>query len=138
MKVSHIIGLGVVAIAIAIIVSTFDNASNYVSFAEAKALSENGNDNSIHVVGTLPKNSSGDLVANCIEYNPTVDPNTTYLQLLDEEGKSERVALLKPKPTDIEKSEKIVVIGRYQNGSFVAKDILMKCPSKYNENQLEE
>lgn len=138
MKASHIIGLVVVAIAIAIIVSTFDNASNYVSFSEAKALSEEGNDNSIHVVGTLPKDDSGNLIANSIVYNPTQNPNVTYLQLLDEEGVSEKVSLLKPKPTDIEKSEKIVVIGRYQNGTFIAKDILMKCPSKYNENQLEE
>ena len=137
MKTSHIIGLVVIAIAIAIIVSTFDNASNYVSFTEAKNLSTEGNNDNIHVVGTLPKDAQGNNDVNSIQYNPTVDPNTTYLQLTDEEGVSEKVALLKPRPTDIEKSEKIVVIGRYQNNTFIAKDILMKCPSKYNENQLE-
>ncbi len=50
----------------------------------------------------------------------------------------EQVVLLKPKPQDIEKSEKIVVIGSYKNDVFVAKEILMKCPSKYNENKIEE
>lgn len=138
MKTSHIIGLVIIAIAIAIIVSTFDNASNYVNFKEAQALSANGDDNNIHVVGTLPKDAQGNNDPNSIIYNPTIDPNTTYLLLADENGTTEKVALLKPRPTDIEKSEKIVVIGRYQNGTFVAKDILMKCPSKYNENQLEE
>ena len=39
---------------------------------------------------------------------------------------------MKSKPQDFEKSEQIVVIGKMEAGNFVASDILMKCPSKYN------
>lgn len=136
MKTSHIIALVIIAIAAAIIVSTFDNASTYVTFAEAKKLSLDGNDEDIHVVGQLTKDEQGNVVG--LEYHPTTDPNKTYFTLVDDSAGVEQVILLHPKPQDIEKSEKIVVIGSYNKDVFVAKEILMKCPSKYNENKLEE
>ena len=40
-------------------------------------------------------------------------------------------------PNNFESSTSVVVTGKYQNGSFHAKDILTKCPSKYEE-QFEE
>ena len=55
MKKSHIIGIAVIAIAIAIIVSTAGDASSYVTFGEAKLIADNGNPSKIHVVGTLKK-----------------------------------------------------------------------------------
>ncbi len=136
MKTSHIIALVVIAIATAIIVSTFDNASTYVTFAEAKKLALDGDDSDIHVVGQLTKDEQGNVVG--LEYQPTKDPNKTFFNLIDDSAQVEQVVLLKPKPQDIEKSEKIVVIGSYKNDVFVAKEILMKCPSKYNENKIEE
>ena len=136
MKTSHIIILVVIAIAAAIIVSTFDNASTYVTFSEAEKLALDGDDNEIHVVGELTKDEFGNIVG--LEYEPTTDPNKTYFNLIDDSLRVERVVLLKPKPQDIEKSEKIVVIGSYKDKIFVAKDILMKCPSKYNETQIKE
>ena len=36
-----------------------------------------------------------------------------------------------------ETADKIVVIGKYEGDVFVADKILMKCPSKYQNNQLE-
>lgn len=36
-------------------------------------------------------------------------------------------------PNNFESSTSVVVTGKYQNGSFHAKDILTKCPSKYEE-----
>lgn len=54
MKKSHIIALGVIAIAIAMIISTIGDASTYLSFKEAKDLAEKGNTKAVHVVGELP------------------------------------------------------------------------------------
>jgi len=36
-------------------------------------------------------------------------------------------------PNNFESSTSVVVTGKYQNGTFHAKDILTKCPSKYEE-----
>lgn len=36
-------------------------------------------------------------------------------------------------PNNFESSTSVVVTGKYQDGSFHAKDILTKCPSKYEE-----
>jgi len=44
------------------------------------------------------------------------------------------VNLAMAKPNDLERSERLVLIGEADaNGEFHAKDMLMKCPSKYNE-----
>ena len=37
-------------------------------------------------------------------------------------------------PNNFESATSVVVTGKYQNGYFHAKDILTKCPSKYEEN----
>jgi cytochrome c-type biogenesis protein CcmE len=39
------------------------------------------------------------------------------------------------KPQDFEKSEKVVIIGSMKNGQFEAKSLLLKCPSKYNDQK---
>ena len=40
------------------------------------------------------------------------------------------------KPQDFERSEKITMTGYASDSGFIAETILMKCPSKYNEQQL--
>jgi cytochrome c-type biogenesis protein CcmE len=39
-------------------------------------------------------------------------------------------------PPDFTRSEKVVVIGSYREGTFVATKILLKCPSKYQDQTL--
>jgi cytochrome c-type biogenesis protein CcmE len=39
-------------------------------------------------------------------------------------------------PPDFLLSEQIVVIGGYENNKFVANEILLKCPSKYTEEDI--
>ena len=38
----------------------------------------------------------------------------------------------------IEKSEKIVVIGGYKEEQFVVDQVILKCPSKYEETEIKE
>ena len=135
MKKTHIIALVIIAVAMALIFSTFDSASTYVNFGQAKELAKSSTDE-VHVVGELRKDASGKIVG--MFYDPAVDPNRFMFQLVDDEGIIETVYLYQPKPTDIEKSEKVVVSGRYVQEKFVAKKVLLKCPSKYAEKELKQ
>lgn len=135
MKKTHIIALVIIAIAMALIFSTFDSASTYVNFTQAKELSKSSSDQ-VHVVGELRKDGTGKIVG--MFYDPAVDPNRFMFQLVDDEGVTETVYLYEPKPTDIEKSEKVVVSGRYVQDKFIAKKVLLKCPSKYADKELKQ
>ena len=54
----------------------------------------------------------------------------------DNEGKEEKVVLRKAKPQDFERSEQIVLTGKVEKGQFIATDMLMKCPSKYKDEEI--
>lgn len=124
MKKSHIIGIIVIAVFMAFLVSSFFEASTYADFGEA--FDKNGKE--FHVVGTLEESRA-------INYNPEIDPNLTEFHMKDEKGVIKKVKLFKAKPQDFEKSETIVLIGSAVGEEFHANDILMKCPSKYEEGQ---
>jgi cytochrome c-type biogenesis protein CcmE len=66
-------------------------------------------------------------------YNPKVNPDIFSFFLTDQNGTQRQVNLHKSKPQDFDKSEQIVLIGTIQDSVFEASDILLKCPSKYNE-----
>lgn len=129
MKLKYIIGIIVIAVAISVIVTTTGEASSYVDFAEAKKLSEKGFKKSIHVVGKLTKNPQGEVIG--IVESP--DKLSFKFDLVDNEGLTQTVLFAEPIPTDFIKSEQVVIIGAYQGKKFVADKILLKCPSKYEE-----
>lgn len=135
MKIQHIIGIIVIAVAIAIIVSLSGDASQYAPFSQAFAMAQAGDDSEIHVVGKLKKNESGEIIG--LQYDPVIDPNYFAFTMIDNEGTEKKVIYPGPKPADFERSEQIVVIGSVSNQQFKASKILMKCPSKYEENKLE-
>jgi cytochrome c-type biogenesis protein CcmE len=39
-------------------------------------------------------------------------------------------------PPDLQRSEQVVVIGSFREDVFVADKILLKCPSKYEEEEI--
>ena len=129
MKKTHIIGLVVIAIALMVIVSTAGDASSYVSFSEAKEMAERGNKNKIHVVGKLKKDNNDQVVG--IESSD--DKLSFRFTLIDENNLEQTVYYPNPMPTDFLRSEQVVVIGAYTNDRFIADKILLKCPSKYQE-----
>ncbi len=122
MKKSHIIAIVVIALAIAAIMSTVADSSTYASFRTAMENPES----TFHVVGHLNKDMPQD-------YHPEKDADLFTFYLKDNEGVEKKVILQKAKPQDFDKSEQIVVIGKMKGEEFVAKEILMKCPSKYND-----
>lgn len=134
MKISHVILLLVIAVAIGVIISTSGDASQYVSFDEAQELAVDSPEEKVHVVGKLKKNNFGEIEG--MNYNPGLDPNYFEFVILDNKNREERVVYLSPKPQDFEKSEQIVIIGSFKGKVFKADKILMKCPSKYENKKL--
>jgi cytochrome c-type biogenesis protein CcmE len=132
MKKSHVLIIIVIAAAIAILVSTAGDASKYVGFGEAYQMAKTGNTNEIHVVGELKKDSYG----NVIGIEQGIDKVSFSFVMIDENGKEQKVDHNQPMPQDFTKSEKVVVIGSYQGDVFKAKKILLKCPSKYQEQKV--
>lgn len=138
MKITHIIGIIVIAVAIGIIVSSAGNASQYVNFAQAQAMATDGNSDKVHVVGELAKDAQGQVIG--VQYDPLKDPNYLAFSLVDDKGATQQVVCYNPPASmqDFAKSEKVVVIGRYKGKEFVASEILMKCPSKYEEKEIKQ
>ena len=121
MKKSHIIAIIIIAVAVGAILSTLADSSTYASFR----ISEEHPSKKYHVVGKLNKTMPQ-------EYNPQIDADLFSFFLIDNEGKEKKVILNKARPQDFDKSEQIVVIGKMEQNEFIASDVLMKCPSKYN------
>ncbi len=132
MKKSHIIAIVVIAAAIAIIISTAGDASTYVNFNQAYEMASTGNTTSIHVVGELKKDSNGNIVG----MEKSADNLSFSFTLVDDNNKEQKVYYNEPMPPDFARSEKVVVIGSYQGENFVANKILLKCPSKYQDQKL--
>ena len=133
MKKSHILGIVVIAVAIGIIMTTAGDASSYVTFSEAKEMATSGNDTKIHVVGTLKKAADGSVVG----IEPSEDKLSFTFLMVDAEMKEQTVYFPEPMPVDFLRSEQVVVIGAYQDELFMADKILLKCPSKYQEQEIE-
>jgi cytochrome c-type biogenesis protein CcmE len=70
-------------------------------------------------------------------YNPIQDANYFSFYVKDQEGEECKVIYAGTKPQDFEKSEQIVLIGKMKSDEFHASKILMKCPSKYNNDKVE-
>lgn len=131
MKTSHILIIVVIAVAIGIIITSAGDASTYCTFDQAHQMSLAGNNNSIHVVGELKKDDSGNVVG----ISPGEDRVSFSFIMVDEGKKEQLVQYNQPMPPDFLKSEKVVVIGGYKGDSFYAQKILLKCPSKYQDQK---
>jgi cytochrome c-type biogenesis protein CcmE len=125
MKKSSIIGMIIIALAIGVIISTYADSSTYGSFTDAQETQKE-----LHVVGKLQKSKE-------MVYNPEVDANYFSFYMIDNKGKECKVEFTGTKPQDFERSEQIVLTGQMYNGKFQANKILMKCPSKYKQDQIE-
>lgn len=134
MKKGHIIGLCIIAVSIAIIMTSIGDASSYENFKTAWEMKEDGEDKSIHVVGQLKKDQAGEVSG--IEVGE--DKVSFTFLLVDNEGTEQKVFYNEPVPADFQRSEQVVVIGSYREKEiFVADKILMKCPSKYQETDVQ-
>jgi len=119
-KPLHIVGLGIILIAV--VYGIFGFQSGFRSYTqsvdEAMAATR-----SVQLAGFL--GSTG-------EYDGA--GRFTFM-LQDERGKLIKVISDDPRPANFEQAISIVAIGRYDPAeqAFMADDLLVKCPSKYQE-----
>lgn len=126
MKKTHIILLVIVAVSIGVIIAMTGDYTTYGSFSQSKENPET----TLNVVGYLVKDKP-------INYNPQVDANYFEFTMSDKLNGEQQVVFYRgSKPQDFERSEQVVVKGKMENGKFHASEILMKCPSKYNDDQI--
>ncbi len=122
MKRSHIIALVLIAVAMGAILTTLGDSTKYASFKEA---AEKPN-TVFHIIGKLDREKPQD-------YNPKENPNVFVFYMVDRDSAERRIVLNQPKPNDFDRSQQIVIIGKSGEGDdFQASEVLMKCPSKYN------
>ncbi|GAB3928099.1 cytochrome c maturation protein CcmE domain-containing protein [Mucilaginibacter myungsuensis] len=126
MKKSAIFGLVVIAIAIAVIISTYSSSSTYGTFTDAKEQAS-----TMQVVGKLNKEKE-------LYYDATKDANYFSFYMKDNKGAECKVIFTGTKPQDFERSEQVVLTGKMVGNEFHASKILMKCPSKYTNDKMEE
>lgn len=90
----------------------------YVPFAEAKTAAR-----AVQVAG-FPDHEAA-------RFDP--DRKVFQFTMSDEQGDVMPVLFTGVKPGNFDEAEKVVVIGKYQQGAFHANQILVKCPSKYDD-----
>jgi cytochrome c-type biogenesis protein CcmE len=122
MKKTHIILLVFIAIAIAVLISFMGDITTYDTVTSAKEKPGKF----VHLIAKMEHNS--------MEYDPIKNPNYLAFTAVDSVGNSIKVVYHNTKPTDIEKSERLVLKGKVQGDHFECKDILLKCPSKYKDD----
>ena len=123
MKKLHIVLLVAIAVAIAVMISFTTDLTTYDTVASAQAKPGKY----VHLIARLDKGSP-------IVYDPLNDPNYCAFTVVDSLGATTRVISKKPKPADLELSERVVLKGRMQDDGFHCEDILLKCPSKYKDD----
>ena len=124
MKKTHIIILvGIAALIVALLAYSVD-FSTYDTISSAKGKQGKF----VHLIAKLDLSIP-------IEYDPVNNPNYLSFTVVDSLGGTTKVVYHNSKPTDLEKSERIVLKGKMQQDHFECKDILLKCPSKYKDNK---
>ncbi len=124
MKKTHIIILvGIAGLIVALLAYSVD-FSTYDTIDSAKQKQGKF----VHMIAKLDKTQP-------IEYDPINNPNYLAFTAVDSLGGTTKVVYHNSKPTDIEKSERIVLKGKMAQDHFECKEILLKCPSKYKDDK---
>jgi cytochrome c-type biogenesis protein CcmE len=103
--------------------SLVDTATPYVDFAEARAMKSR-----VQVMGKVDKASAF--------YDEKSGIFSFYI--INDEGDRLKVDYSGTKPGNFEQAESVVCIGKVNNGVLVAKDLLVKCPSKYQGQEYQD
>jgi cytochrome c-type biogenesis protein CcmE len=94
----------------------------YVSFDVAKKTA-----GSVQVMGSLEKGSE--------HYDPA--SQQLAFAIVDDHGRTLPVVYRGIKPANFKDALSIVAIGRYESGALHAEKLLVKCPSKYQGQEIE-
>jgi len=123
MNKNIIIAVVLIVAGILVFLNASKDVSTYANFKQA------ANGDKVKIVGQLSKDKP-------MVYDPQNSPNEFTFFMKDADGVEKKVVLQQPKPQDFEMSEQIVVTGELEGETFVASEILMKCPSKYKDEEI--
>lgn len=123
MKKMHIVALILIAVAIATLISFMGDVTTYETIASAKEKPGRF----VNLIAKMDKSEP-------MNYDPVKNPNYLTFTAIDTLGNSIEVVYRNSKPVDMEKSERLVLKGKVEDGKFECKDILLKCPSKYKDD----
>ncbi len=119
MRTKTIVGIVLIVAFTSVLLMNFgQQVGGYMNFAEAEASGSKA-----HVVGDW-------VTERAFAYDASA--NVFSFHMKDENGTIREVHYNHPKPPNFEEAEKLVVEGQVMDDIFVAENILMKCPSKYN------
>ena len=124
MKKIHLIGMIMIGVAIYLIITAGGEVATYANFEDARATS-----GKVKVVGHLVKDKA-------VVYDELKDANYFSFYMIDDNQEERKVILNQGKPQDFELSEQIVLTGKMKGEEFVASEILLKCPSKYKDEEI--
>ncbi len=117
-KAKLITGLLIIVIFVAVGFASFmDNKIEYVNFAQAKEKLK-----TVEVKGHWVKDKES-------KFDP--ESNTFSFYMIDDFNTEMKVVLAGAKPNNFEVAEAVVAKGKVKDGNFHAKEVLTKCPSKY-------
>lgn len=120
----QIISVFIIGLAVALIAFSGKDYSSYSTFEKATSADRN-----VKVAVELALEEE-------IYYEPMEDPNLFSFFAVDENGDKMKVLYSGAKPQDFERSESIVLTGKVNEGVFEASDMLLKCPSKYTDEEI--
>lgn len=117
MKTKYLIGIPIIIIFVVFGALSFRKTlTPYVSFQEAR---ESGA--TVQVIGQI--------VLSEVKYD--MNAHQLRFPITDQTGERMTVVYEGTKPSNFEQADQAVVIGKYEGGVFVADQLLVKCPSKY-------
>jgi cytochrome c-type biogenesis protein CcmE len=116
LKIGYIIGAFLLAGFVILGITSFrDTLTPYVGIEEAR-------------VSQTPVQVAGDLVHDSIAFD---EEGRLCFSIRDESGAVMDVRFSKAKPSGLEEADQVVVAGTMDGEIFVAEQVLVKCPSKY-------
>ena len=119
MKKSYVIGGVVIVLAMAMAMYSFQSTlTSYVTVSEAKA-------------SNRPVQVAGIVVEGTDRYD--LNSNNLLFTLREDSGDQMKVEYDGPRPGNFDNVTKVVAIGKYEpkRKVFLARELLVKCPSKY-------
>lgn len=120
MKPKTIIGLIlIVGFSSMLFLNFGQQVGGYMNFEEAQETGDKA-----HVVGMWVDEEA-------FRYDASTNIFTFHMQ--DDAGNVREIRYMNPKPANFEDAEKLVIEGVAEGDHFVAHNILVKCPSKYND-----
>ncbi len=123
MKKTHIILLVLIAVSIVVLISYTGDLSSYETVSSAKQKQGKFLNLIVKMDKSVP-----------VEYDPVKDPNYLKFAVQDSLGGKISVVYHNTMPTDMDKSERLVLKGKVQGDVFECTAIVLKCPSKYKDN----